>query len=204
MPSDSVSSAMPAARICSNTAAARRNSVALRLEIRRRLRDRHQPAQPQPWQRRHGARQRQRLLGRHARLVGAAVHVDLQADLQRRQVRPAAARDSRSAIFSRSMLCTQSKCSATTPRLVALQRADAVPFELARADRPAPRSWPRLPARSSRRRRAGRPRGPRAPPRPGRSWTLPAGARSPDRARPPCRPSRSAPELAGACRQSSS
>ena len=45
--------------------------------------------------------------------------------------------DRRSAIFSRSIECTQSKCSATSTRLVALQRADEMPFESELARRSA-------------------------------------------------------------------
>ena len=203
MPSDSVSSSMPAARIVSKSAGRAQEHRALRLEIRRRFGNRHQPAQPQTWQRRDSPRQRQRLFGRHARLVGAAVHVHLQAHLQRRQCgrpllgQPLGDLQPVDAVHPVEVLGHR-------PRLVALQRADAVPFEFAAQIGQRLDLGDRPPARSSRRRRSAPRRGPRAPPRPGRSWTPQASARSPDRGRRPCMPSRSGPELAGACRQSSS
>ena len=69
---------------------------------------------------------------------------------------------SRSAIFRRSTRVHPVEVLGDDARLVALQRADQVPFEPRRAGRRARRSSRRLPARSSRRSGAGRRRAPRA------------------------------------------
>ena len=68
--------------------------------------------------------------------------------------------DSRRAIFSLATVCTQSKRSAASAGLVALERSDQVPFEALAGKRV--HLLHALPARSSRRRPSGRPRRPAA------------------------------------------
>ena len=103
---------------------------------------------------RHVARQRQHLVRRDARLGRAAVDVDLDAHLQRRQALRAAARTGAAAILSRSTRVRPVEVRGHQPRLVALDRADAMPFA-ARRSAQQPRSSPPLPGCSSRRTRAG-------------------------------------------------
>ena len=97
-------------------------------KINSRFRDRHQAAQHQARQAGDFCGQRQRIAGRDARLVRAAVNIDLQAHLQRRQ-------------FGRALLAQALgdfqavhrlrpvKMLSHPPRLVALDGADAVPFQ---------------------------------------------------------------------------
>eukprot|EP01136_Pigoraptor_vietnamica_P012325 Opistho-1_new@52130 len=103
---------------------------ASRYKIRSRFGNRHESAQLQPRQQRKGSRQCQSLRRCHTGLGGAAVNVDLQADLQRRQMRrpllAQALRDLQAVhrlhpveVFSHQ------------PRLVALQGADVMPFRSA-------------------------------------------------------------------------
>ena len=52
-----------------------------------RLGNAHHPAQLQPWQFCHGQGQLQSLFGGHTGFVVAAIHIDLDANVQRRQMR---------------------------------------------------------------------------------------------------------------------
>jgi hypothetical protein len=58
-------------------------------------------------------RQGQRLGRCHARLAGAAIHVDLHTQVQYGGSVSGRCALRRSAVFRRSTVCTQSKCSAT-------------------------------------------------------------------------------------------
>ncbi len=59
----------------------------LRGKFGRRLGNAHHAAQLQPWQFCHGLGQLQSLFGGHTGFVVAAIHIDLDANVQRRQVR---------------------------------------------------------------------------------------------------------------------
>ena len=132
MPIDSVSSASPSPRSALAAARAGRGAVGAGGRRRRPARDRHQAAQAQPRQRGDGVRQRRHLGRRDAALARLAADVDLQAAPDSGGSCAGRCALSRSAIFSRSTEWTQSKCSATSARLVALQRPDQVPLEPAR------------------------------------------------------------------------
>ena len=131
MPIDSVSSASPSRCSASQQLAQRAVRRALRLEVGGRLGNRHQAAQPQP--------RAAPPLPAPARGTSAGATPLLLASplmLTCRQTcsggRPAGRCSvRRSAIFSRSTLCTQSKLLGDDARLVALQRADQVPLEAA-------------------------------------------------------------------------
>jgi len=103
-------------------------------KIRSRVGNAHQTAQAQPGQLGHRLRQRQRIRRHHARLGGAAVDVDLDAHLQRRQMRRAlltqALRDLEAVhrVHPVKMLGHQ-------PGFVALDRANAVPHQRQLAQR---------------------------------------------------------------------
>ena len=114
----------------------------------------HQAAQPKPGSRATARRQRDDFVRRDAALGRLAADVDLHADLQRRPSPRGRAAESRSAIFARSIVCTQSKRSATGASCCsAAARSGAI---RGRRGRRARRSWRAPPARSSRRTRAGR------------------------------------------------
>jgi len=98
------------------------------LEALHRVRDRHQAAQHQTWQRSHRARQRQHIARLSTRFGGPAIRIHLQTHLQRRQVPGPLVRQALRdlepihAVYPVKMLGHQTG-------LVALDRADAVPLQ---------------------------------------------------------------------------
>jgi hypothetical protein len=176
MPSDSVSSSIPALRIDSKTACARRNNSRCAAKSGGRFGDRHEPAQPQLWQSRHSLRQGQDLVRRQPDLLAPPSTLTCRQTLQRRQAgRPLL--DRRSAIFSRST-CAPSRSARPPGGVLLLCRGPMQCHSRGRQAGAAPRSCPpllhivfaegRWPVRMRRRAR---------PPR-RRSWTPPAAVRS--------------------------
>ena len=117
IPAESVSSARPvgAQCVCNSSRSARCGARCASRSRPRRLRDRHQAAQPQAAAaRRRRGRRRATSPGATPLFWSLAADVDLQADLQRRQVRrPLRAQPLRRS-SARSIEWTQSKRSATT------------------------------------------------------------------------------------------
>ena len=137
---------------------------ALRAQIVGRLRDAHDPAQAQRGsaatasRERHARRPARRRSSTPRRSMLTCTQT-LSGGASARTRRARAAR----AIFSRSSVSTHAKRCAANARLVALQRPDQMPFEAGKVgERVGSSRAP--PARSSRRMRAGRARGPRARP----------------------------------------
>ena len=114
MPIDSVSSARPSPRSASNSARSARCGARCASKSAGRLGNRHQAAQAQPRQRGDGARDVGDLAPARAPLLLASplMLTCRQTGSGGRLAGRCAL--SRSAIFSRSTECTQSKCSATT------------------------------------------------------------------------------------------
>ena len=159
MPIDSVSTgkARRAARV-EAARAARETARAPRRDVGGRRGDAHEAAQ------RAGAAAPRRAVRapappRAARRssVASPLDVHLHADVERRQRRRAAPRTAARAIFSRSTVSHPGEALGRGLGLVALQRPDQVPFDVRQGRRARPSSPP-LPARSSRRMRAGRAR----------------------------------------------
>ena len=128
MPIDKVSTARPASRRLSNKALARRCTAFWASKPSTGSGMRHQAAQRDPWQARHFAGQRQHLLRRNAGLGRAAVDVHLDAHLQRgHSLGPLlgqALRHLEPVDRVRPM-----EVGRHQPRLVALDRAYAMPFQ---------------------------------------------------------------------------
>ena len=162
MPIDSVSSceALLADRL--EQAAQRAMRHPLRLEAVGGLRDRHQPAQAEPRQLRDRGGERRRVGRRHAALSRLAADVDLNAHLQRRQVRRPLLGEALGDLQPIDRMDPVEMLGGEA-RLVALQRADQVPLERARRTPATRRSCRRLPAPGFRRSSAARPLPPRAP-----------------------------------------
>ena len=153
MPIDSVSSACPARRLSHRAASAQRlalpagSLVGSGIAIRPRSRRRGSCATR--------ARQRRQFSRRDAALAGFAADVDLHADVERRQAGGRCS-DRRCAIFRRSTAVHPVEVLRDRAGLVALDRADEMPFERRRSLGSARDLFHALPARSFRRRRAGR------------------------------------------------
>ena len=154
MPIDSVSIVAVRAAQCVEQGLHATEGVASPRGVRQRGGDRHQPAQREARLRRRShrpARRRPRAGSRACWLRRRCSPGSARSAAPRSSGRAAA---SRGTSFARSTVCTQSKACAATRRLVGLQVADQVPLQVAHA-RPVRPASPRLPARSSRRRRAG-------------------------------------------------
>jgi hypothetical protein len=99
-------------------------------EVALRLGNRHQPAHVQPRQRGHRLRQHGRLIGNDATLAELAADVDLQTHLQGRQPIGAQCRQPLGDLQSIDRVHPV-EAFGDDPGLVALQRSDQVPLDLA-------------------------------------------------------------------------